>query len=87
MIEVTLPDGRTTPVPALPLEMKGHRFGRRLDIPRVGEHSASIAEDLGYGPTDIERLSKAGVLGLDRTAEALVELVEDAATAFKRHTS
>src|SRR4051812_4268713 len=69
MIEVTLPDGRTTPVPALPLEMKGHRFGRRLDIPRVGEHSASIAEDLGYGPTDIERLSKAGVLGLDRTAE------------------
>jgi crotonobetainyl-CoA:carnitine CoA-transferase CaiB-like acyl-CoA transferase len=86
MIEVTLPDGRTTPVPALPLEMKGRRFGRRLDIPRVGEHSGSIAEDLGYGPADIERLAKAGILGLDRTADTPVEPVEDAASAFKRHT-
>ena len=67
-VDVTLPDGRTTPVPALPLEMKGHRFGRRLDVPRAGEHSASIAEELGYGPDDIERLAGAGILGLDRTA-------------------
>jgi crotonobetainyl-CoA:carnitine CoA-transferase CaiB-like acyl-CoA transferase len=86
MIEVTLPDGRTSPVPALPLEMKGHRFGRRLDVPRVGEHSASIAEDLGYGPDEIGRLAEAGILGLDRTADTPAELVEDAASAFRRHT-
>jgi hypothetical protein len=73
-------------VPALPLEMKGHRFGRRLDIPRVGEHSASIAEGLGYGPDEIGRLAEAGILGLDRPGEIPAEPVEDAATAFRRHT-
>jgi crotonobetainyl-CoA:carnitine CoA-transferase CaiB-like acyl-CoA transferase len=90
MIEVTLPDGRTSPVPALPLEMKGRRFGRRLDIPRVGEHSASIAEGLGYGPDEIGRLAEAGILGLDRTADTpadtTAEPAEDTATAFRRHT-
>jgi crotonobetainyl-CoA:carnitine CoA-transferase CaiB-like acyl-CoA transferase len=91
MIDVTLPDGRTTPVPALPLEMKGHRFGRRLDVPRAGEHSASIAEELGYGPDDIERLAGACILGLDRAAAPPAQPVaghppEDAATAFRRHT-
>ena len=65
MVEVTLPDGRPMPVPALPLEMDGHRFGRRRDVPHVGEHSATIAADLGYTPAEIADLSARGVLGID----------------------
>jgi len=65
MVEVTLADGRTTSLPALPLEMNGRRFGRRLDLPRVGEHSAAIARELGYGEAEIAALKAEGVLGLD----------------------
>ena len=65
MVEVTLADGRTTSLPALPLEMNGRRFGRRLDLPRAGEHSAAIARELGYGEAEIAALKAEGVLGLD----------------------
>jgi len=65
MVSVSLPDGRAMPTPALPLEMDGHRFGRRLDIPRIGEHSAAIAAELGYPPEAVARLVGQGVLGLD----------------------
>ena len=65
MVEVTLPDGRAMPVPALPLEMGGHRFGRRLDIPRVGQHSAAIAAELGYSPAAIAALAAEGVIATD----------------------
>lgn len=65
MVEVTLPDGRAMPVPALPLEMDGHRFGRRLDIPRIGEHSAAIAAELGYSAAAIAEMAAEGVIATD----------------------
>ena len=64
-LQVTLPDGRTMRLPALPLEMDGQRLGKRLDIPRVGEHSAAIAKELGCEPAFIEELIAEGVLGVD----------------------
>jgi len=70
MVEVTLPDGRKVPLPALPLEMGGQRFGRRLDLPRVGEHGAELAMELGYVPEEIETLVAAGVLCLDPSSNS-----------------
>jgi crotonobetainyl-CoA:carnitine CoA-transferase CaiB-like acyl-CoA transferase len=67
MIEVALPQGGTTPIPALPIEMNGQRLKKRLDIPRVGEHSAEIASELGCEPALIEELIAEGVLGVDRS--------------------
>jgi crotonobetainyl-CoA:carnitine CoA-transferase CaiB-like acyl-CoA transferase len=67
MIEVALPQGGTTPIPALPIEMNGQRLKKRLDIPRVGEHSADIASELGCEPVLIEELIAEGVLGVDRS--------------------
>ena len=65
MVPVTLPDGRESRVPALPLEMDGRRFGRRLDVPRAGQQSADVAAELGYGPEEIARLAAAGILRID----------------------
>jgi crotonobetainyl-CoA:carnitine CoA-transferase CaiB-like acyl-CoA transferase len=64
MIEITLPQGGTTPIPALPIEMDGERLKKRLDIPRVGEHSAAIARELGCEPALIAELIAEGVLGV-----------------------
>ena len=65
MVEVALPDGRTSPLPALPLEMDGQRFKRRLDVPRLGEHSAMIARELGCDQAMIAELIAEGVIGID----------------------
>ncbi len=65
MVEVTLADGRVMPIPALPLEMNGERFGRRLDIPRAGEHSAAVAAELGCSEDEIRTLVEEGVLGVN----------------------
>ncbi|MEQ1649621.1 MAG: CaiB/BaiF CoA-transferase family protein [Hyphomicrobiaceae bacterium] len=63
MVAVSLPDGREMPIPALPLEMDGQRFGRYRDIPCVGEHSFEIARELGLQDADIESLATEGVIG------------------------
>ncbi len=64
MIDLTLADGRVMPIPALPLEMNGERFGKRLDIPQAGEHSADVARELGCDADEIRALVEEGVLGV-----------------------
>jgi crotonobetainyl-CoA:carnitine CoA-transferase CaiB-like acyl-CoA transferase len=53
---ITLPGGRKTKVPNLPIEMDGMRFGTRLDLPRVGEHTRELLAGLGYRPDDVSTL-------------------------------
>ena len=65
MIEVTTQNGNKIEIPALPLEMAGRRLGRRLDVPRLGEHSAAIAAELGYERDLIEELVAEGILGIE----------------------
>ena len=45
------------------LELDGKRLGKRLDIPRIGEHSMSVASELGCARLEIEQLIAEGVLG------------------------
>jgi crotonobetainyl-CoA:carnitine CoA-transferase CaiB-like acyl-CoA transferase len=66
MIEHTLEDGARLPLPALPIEMRGRRFGRRLDLPRHGQHTAEIAAELGCDAAEVEALAGEGAIGLDR---------------------
>jgi crotonobetainyl-CoA:carnitine CoA-transferase CaiB-like acyl-CoA transferase len=63
LVPVTLPDGRTTKLPALPLALDGERLGVRRDLPGVGELGAEIAGELGYGAAEVAALRRAGVLG------------------------
>jgi crotonobetainyl-CoA:carnitine CoA-transferase CaiB-like acyl-CoA transferase len=73
MIEVSLPGGGSSLLPALPIEMDGRRLHKRLDIPRVGEHSAAIARELGIAPSELEELVAEGVLGLVVDDEKLAQ--------------
>jgi crotonobetainyl-CoA:carnitine CoA-transferase CaiB-like acyl-CoA transferase len=61
---LTLPDGRETQVPLLPITLGGARPGMRLNPPRLGEHGAEILLSLGYGDAEIAALQCSGVLRL-----------------------
>jgi crotonobetainyl-CoA:carnitine CoA-transferase CaiB-like acyl-CoA transferase len=54
---LTLPDGRATKVPLLPLVLDGQRPGVRLDPPRFNEHGAQLLRELGYDDEAIARLT------------------------------
>jgi crotonobetainyl-CoA:carnitine CoA-transferase CaiB-like acyl-CoA transferase len=45
LVPMTLPDGRETKIPALPIELDGERLGIRLPLPRPGEHNDEILEE------------------------------------------
>ncbi|MDP3650163.1 MAG: CaiB/BaiF CoA-transferase family protein [Rhodoferax sp.] len=59
---MTLPDGRQTQVPLLPLTLDGMRPGLRLDPPKLGEHGIDLLASLGYSESDIAEMQQAGVL-------------------------
>jgi len=62
LIEVTLPDGKKTQLPALPIEMNGVRPGLRHDLPREGAHSEQALQNLGYSEDVIAQLLKDGII-------------------------
>jgi crotonobetainyl-CoA:carnitine CoA-transferase CaiB-like acyl-CoA transferase len=63
LVPLTLPDGRATKLPALPLSLDGERLPLRRDLPKAGEHGAEIAAELGYGAAEIAELRDSGALG------------------------
>jgi crotonobetainyl-CoA:carnitine CoA-transferase CaiB-like acyl-CoA transferase len=63
---LTLPDGRETRVPLLPLEMDGSRPGIRLQPPRLGEHTRGLMEELGYSPSAVDGLVASGKVAAEQ---------------------
>ena len=62
LLELTLPNGTPTRLPALPLNMNGHGFGVRKDLPREGQHSREILDEIGYTEEQIDALAADGIL-------------------------
>ena len=62
LAHITLPDGRETQTVLLPLMLDGERPGVRLSPPRLGEHSAELLAELGYGAAEIDELQAQGVV-------------------------
>ncbi|MFG6415029.1 CaiB/BaiF CoA transferase family protein [Roseateles sp. DC23W] len=62
LVPVTLPDGRSTRLPALPIEMDGRRFGLRHDLPQVGANNRELLLARGLSGADVDALVAQGVL-------------------------
>ncbi len=48
LMPLTLPDGRTVRLPALPLSFDGQRLAQRHDLPAPGEHTDVILQEIGW---------------------------------------
>jgi crotonobetainyl-CoA:carnitine CoA-transferase CaiB-like acyl-CoA transferase len=59
---MTLPDGRQTAVPLLPITLDGERPGLRLDPPKLGEHTDELLQSLGYSADAVAALHAEGVV-------------------------
>src|SRR5690606_22353217 len=57
--------GEKTRLPALPLEMGGHRFGVHRDVPRAGQHTREVLEPAGYRAAEIDGLIAAKAIAAE----------------------
>jgi crotonobetainyl-CoA:carnitine CoA-transferase CaiB-like acyl-CoA transferase len=68
LVRVTLPSGRQTRLPALPIEIGGERLGLYQDLPREAEHSREVLREAGYDDREIECLAAEGILRLEEAS-------------------
>jgi crotonobetainyl-CoA:carnitine CoA-transferase CaiB-like acyl-CoA transferase len=59
---LTLPDGRETKVPLLPITLGGARLGLRLDPPKLGEHTDVLLQSLNYSADEVAALRVGGIV-------------------------
>jgi crotonobetainyl-CoA:carnitine CoA-transferase CaiB-like acyl-CoA transferase len=62
LVPLTLPDGRTVKLPALPIALDGERLPLRHDLAPPGAHNDDIARELGLDDAAIAALRAKGVL-------------------------
>ncbi len=62
LVPLTLPDGKQTNLPALPIEMDGKRFGLHRDLTRPGDDTRAVLAQAGYSPEAITQLFDSGVV-------------------------
>ena len=64
---MTLPDGKQTHTPLLPLSLDGARLRVRLSPPKLGEHNEEILLSLGYTDEQIRQMTNAEIVSREPT--------------------
>jgi crotonobetainyl-CoA:carnitine CoA-transferase CaiB-like acyl-CoA transferase len=62
LLDITVPNGETTKLPGLPIQMSGQRFDIRKDVPLQGEHTVEILESAGFTDKEIAELIQDGII-------------------------
>ena len=63
LLDLNIPGGDTTSLPALPIEMNGKRMGVRHDLPEIGEQTETILIENGFSSEQIEKFKSDGIIG------------------------
>lgn len=56
LLDVTIPGGSATKLPALPIQMNGQRFGVKRDVPLQGQDIVEVLQEAGYNSGEIDGL-------------------------------
>ena len=56
LLDIDLPQGGQTKLPALPIQMKGNRFGVKHQVPKLGEHTREVLKELGFDDVLIDQM-------------------------------
>lgn len=62
LVDVTIPDGAPTKLPALPIQMAGERMGAHRDVPTVGQHTDEVLAETGLSQSALDALRKKGII-------------------------
>ena len=62
LLDIDLPQGGHTKLPALPIQMKGNRFGVEHQVPKLGEHTREVLKELGFDDVTINQMVEALVV-------------------------
>ncbi len=65
LMQVDMGDGKTTKLPKFPLEYKGTRIEKRMDPPKIGEHTTEILKELDIDNDTIQKMVAAGIIKQD----------------------
>jgi len=69
LLPITVTDGeragKQSKLPALPIEMNGHRFGIHRPVPRKGQHTREIMVEAGYSAEQIDAMIEQGEVGAE----------------------
>ncbi len=63
LVDVTIPGGEATRLPALPIAFDDQRPALRHDIPTIDQDGADILREIGFDEADIAELTHAAVAG------------------------
>lgn len=66
LLEVTLPDNRTSKLPKLPMFIEDNEFGLRMEAPRIGEHTTKLLQELGYDEDSIQAFLDSKVIAEEK---------------------
>ena len=62
LLNIDIPEGGSTKLPAMPIEMNDRRFGVHQQVPKVGEHSQEVLKELGFDELEIESFYKKKII-------------------------
>lgn len=62
LLDVTIPGGSATKLPALPIQMDGQRFGVTRDVPAQGQDISEVLLEAGFDADEIDGLVKRGIV-------------------------
>jgi crotonobetainyl-CoA:carnitine CoA-transferase CaiB-like acyl-CoA transferase len=62
LVEISLPGGRRTKLPRIPLRVGSYEFGLRLNPPAAGEGTREVLKSIDLSDEEIEQLKKEGIL-------------------------
>lgn len=63
LVDVTIPGGEATRLPALPIAFDDERPALRHDIPAIDQNGADILREIGFGEEDIAELTRIAIAG------------------------